>query len=60
MSLAGWVIVAIFVVWCLGFVHRHFTERAEESRQQPRPQPQPQPQPPKRRHLVVRHQTRSA
>jgi len=56
MSLAGWVIVAIFVVWCLGFVHRHFTERAEESRQQPRPQPQP----PKRRHLVVRHQTRSA
>ena len=58
MSLAGWVIVAIFVVWCLGLVRRHFTERAEESRQQPRPQPQPQPV--KRRHLVVRHQTRSA
>ena len=32
MSIAGWVIVGLFVVWCLEFVHRHFSERVKEPR----------------------------
>jgi len=33
LSIAGWVIFGLFVLWCLGFVHRHFAEREPRDRQ---------------------------